>query len=193
MLAKSLLPNMRYVRSVAVVALLGLGCVHEVPSRQATDTHPVSQPAVARAELPNLETSDAAADSPRAVVWQDGIEMLSEIPFDPNSAHVPERAADAVTAMAAVLLSRPFVLQLEGRVAPAERAELGARRARALRDALVRLGVDPAQLQVIGLGKAKAPDALDGPRVTWRVLYNPDAPAPRTGGDGGQDARSEAA
>ncbi|HTR52283.1 MAG TPA: OmpA family protein [Kofleriaceae bacterium] len=90
---------------------------------------------------------------PRTIVTSTSIEILAPLRFAPGSTRLPAGADKTLAAIAATLDANPSLLAIavEAEVTPADgdafaRELVGLRRANAVRDRLVALGVSPSRL-----------------------------------------------
>ena len=100
----------------------------------------------------------------RTIVTSTSIEIYVPLVFAPGSARLPDGADKTIAAIAATIDGNPslLVLAVEAEVTPADgdaftRELVGLRRANAVRDRLVALGVSPSRLVAeVGAGEQRA-------------------------------------
>lgn len=117
-------------------------------------------------------------------LWADGpeVRLRDEIRFELDSAALTPSSAAPIEALARWLSENPSVelVRIEGHAdepgSPRYNYALSTRRAEAVRDALVALGIAPARLTTAGSGEAQVPRGDDGERrVTFLVVVWDDS------------------
>ena len=174
------------VAALALAALVSVSCVDNPPPVEPEPTAPppgavaVDAP---RAERPARDSAARPADpAPPVLVEEDEFTTrsleeinrdspLSPVFFGYDSSEIDTEAQTVLQANADVLLQFPtWVVTIEGhcdeRGTPEYNLGLGERRALAVRDHLVRLGLPVAQLRTVSYGK-EFPFAPGSDEVSW--------------------------
>lgn len=174
------------VAALALAALVSASCVDNPPPVEPEPTAPPPGAAAVdapRAERPARDSAARPADpAPPVLVEEDEFTTrsleeinrdspLSPVFFGYDSSEIDPEAQAVLQANADVLLQFPtWVVTIEGhcdeRGTPEYNLGLGERRALAVRDHLVRLGLPTAQLRTVSYGK-EFPFAPGSDEVSW--------------------------
>jgi peptidoglycan-associated lipoprotein len=148
-----------------IVSMFGSGCAWW------KRTFGPKQPTTAETAVPPLDGPGAMPGVRPYVTGWPSKGVVDAVLFDFDSATIKPSEMHKVQAAADYLRRNPGVMVLEGHTDERGTAEynraLGERRAQAVRQALIRLGVDPNRLQTISYGKDRPVDPAHDEEA-WR-------------------------
>lgn len=170
---------------VVVFLALSIGaCKSSGPKMQAPPPEPAASPTpmptetvteevVAEPETGNIVSYEVTEELPEDLVELNARGYLQDVFFDTDRYDLTPAARDLLTANAAWLQRQPTVsILIEGHCDERNTREynlaLGERRASAVRDYLVFLGIAPQRIQIISYGEER-PFALGSDESAWML------------------------